>query len=56
MDPSALNSRTRQNWPISLKMRKSHLQSLLDFVTEKEEKIIAALNTDLGRVGISFNN
>uniref|UniRef100_A0A915F0U9 Aldehyde dehydrogenase n=1 Tax=Echinococcus canadensis TaxID=519352 RepID=A0A915F0U9_9CEST len=49
MDPKVLNSRTRQNWPIPSKMRRIHLQSLLDFVTEKEEKIVEALEIDLGK-------
>ncbi|VDK34625.1 unnamed protein product [Taenia asiatica] len=50
MDPNVLNSRTRQNWPTSLKMRRIYLQALLDFVIEKEEKIIKALEADLGRM------
>ncbi|KAL5971026.1 Aldehyde dehydrogenase family 3 member B1 [Taenia solium] len=49
MDPNVLNSRTRQNWPTSLKMRRIYLQALLDFVTEKEEEVTKALEVDLGR-------
>ena len=54
-DPDALIYRTHQNWPMSLEARKTHLKSILEFVSEKEEKIVAALREDLGRVRVAIN-
>ena len=53
-DPNAFICRLRQNWPMSLAARKILLKSLLNFVNEKEEKIVDALKVDLGKVSVTL--
>lgn len=49
VDCGALRSFTRKNWPMDLSERINQLKSLLNFVNEKEHKIINAVADDLAR-------